>query len=122
MIVGSFALGRTSTPQLQPVFSGIQEDLDAEKAKKVKVMASYFKASERLKETPTVDLALGTSGEWSEGYAQAATDLEISLNGNENQAAISALMRTKLGQISKLCNDPNSTAQGAKDTRVANPI
>lgn len=110
LIVGGFVLGRTTSPQPQQIFSGLQENLDAEKAAKIKVMAQYFKATERLKETPTVDLALGTSAQWSEGYAQAANDLEITLNGNENVNAISALMRTKLGQISKLCNDPNSTA------------
>lgn len=126
--MASFAVGytvkvqtKTVVVETSPVFGGLQEDLDAEKAKKVKVMTGYFKAMERLKETPTVDLSQGTAEEWTQGYIGVAEELEIELNGNENLNQLSGLIRAELGQQSMLCNNPNSQAYDPKNPNVVNP-
>lgn len=125
--VASFGMGflahqpKTVVVEASPVFGGLQEDLDAEKAKKLKIMTGYFKAMERLKDTPTVDLSQGTSEEWIQAYVNLANEMEIELNGNENLNQLSGHIRAELAQQSMLCNNPNSNAFDPKDNNVANP-
>lgn len=123
LLVGGFVLGRTTSPQPQQTFSGIQEDLDLVRQQKAVAIRDFIINCERLKgDTCVPDIDFGTTEEISQGYADAVNFLEVQLNGNENFNAIQNKMRTKLGEQSKLCNDPNSTSQGTKDTRLVTPI
>lgn len=126
--MASFAVGYTVKVQTKtvvvetaPVFGGLQEDLDAEKAKSHALRKKVFLADSRLKGDLGIDLSFGTPEQWVQSGIDVAEDLEIELNGNENLNQLSGLIRAELGQQSMLCNNPNSQAYDPKDNNTANP-
>lgn len=76
---------------------------------------------ERLKSDYTIDLALGTSEEWSQAYVDLANDPEVTLPPGASQVAVSALIQAKFGEEARLCNNPNATAQIKNPKKLVNP-
>ena len=97
----SYAIGKSHST---PVFSGVsQKDLDTEKQKRLKVMAEYFINEARLNEVAEVDLSLGTTEEWSQGYVIAANKLSVNTTIDEATDDITILMKQKLVERNEMC-------------------
>lgn len=100
-----------------PRFYGSVSDADAKHA----VMAQYIWSQARLKQTPTIDLALGTTLEWTDAYVKAAQDNGATIPLTQTVGTLNTALQTRAGALSKLCNNPNFVSISPKDINVAIP-
>lgn len=83
--------------------------LQREQQAKQVLMKDHIWLNERLKQTPTIDLSLGTAEEWQSAAIAAANERSVSAQDIVNAGSINAALRSKAGQLSVLCSNPNST-------------
>lgn len=88
---------------------------------KAAIVVKYVEAKERLKESAEIDANLNTGEVTSalnslkDNYGITVADLAAA------RWNVSTALRTKFAAQSIICNNPNSSAQGPKDTKLTVP-
>lgn len=105
--VGGLAVFFLTPTSPEPVGA---EVLNTQVRAKRELMKEHIWLNERLKQTPTIDLSIGTVEEWQQAAIDVAEEKEISTEEILSAGSVNAALRSKAAELSRLCNNPNSTA------------
>lgn len=112
LILLSFVIGGVSGIAIKPKQEcplGAETDLQRERLAKQKLMQEHIWLNERLKQTPTIDLSIGTLEEWQQAAINEANEKGIDTQDIIRAGSVNVALRSKASEISQLCSNPEAT-------------